>query len=136
MKLQILPLEKWKELAENCHRLAFKEERPLDLITCDYAILVTSNDDKIMGFATIIELTKKSAYMQHGATMPETQGTANTARLYHLVLAYLKDNYDRLTTRILNTNRSMLKLSLSADLIVHGIDCIGGETFLNLMWER
>ena len=136
MKLQVLSLTEWKEVAVNCHRLAFKEERPADLITCDYAVVVTSDTDQIMGFATIIEITKTSAYMQHGAVLPETQGTIKTARLYHLILAFLKEQYERLTTRILNTNKAMLKLSLSADLIVHGIDCMGGETFLNLMWEK
>lgn len=128
--------KEWQELGETAHELCFHEKRDYSLNTFDFALLVVDEDEKPVAYATILLMDSKTAYMQHGGAFPDATGTTKVARAYHLIMAYVKDTYMRITTRIRNVNVPMLKLALSAELIVNGIDIMEGETYLNLSWIR
>jgi len=134
VNLRKLSLEEWNEMSKDAHLLCFSEERNPEMNRCNFALLITDEKDVPVAYSTIVELDSLSAYMQHGGAFPEFQGTTKVARAYHLMLAYLKEHYLKITTRIKNTNIAMLKLALSADLLVSGIDYVTGDLFLNLFW--
>lgn len=136
MKIHRLAADEWNHLSESAHMICFKEVRPPDFNTCDFALLVTDENDVPVSYATILEIDKKSAYMQHGGAFPSVAKTVHVARSYHLIMAYLKENYTCISTRILNKNKAMLKLAMSADLIINGLDVVLGEIFLNHFWVR
>lgn len=123
-------------MSREAHKLCFNEDRPIELNTCDYALLVVNERNHPIAYSTVIEIDKNSAYMQHGGSFPEFAGTIKVARAYHLMIAFIKENYKRITTRIQNTNMAMLKLAMSAGLLVNGIDFISGDIFLNLFYLK
>lgn len=136
MNLKRLSLSEWNVMSAEAHKLCFVEIRDPNLNTCDFALLVTDENDEPVAYSTVIEMDAKTAYMQHGGAFPKFQGSTKVARAYHLMIAYIKEGYLRISTRIRNINTAMLKLALSADLIVNGIDILEGETFLNLSWGK
>lgn len=134
MRLQKLSLEEWNMLSKDAHRISFNEDRDPGMNTCDYALLVIDNDDQACAYMTCLEMDKKSVYMQHGGGLPSGRGTTKIARAYHLMIAYLKEHYAQITTRVRNRNVPMIKLSLSAGLIIKGLDCLESDTFLTMHW--
>lgn len=136
MILKKLSLDEWNTMSREAHFACFHESRETVVNTCDYALLVTDDKDRLICYATVIEMDKFTSYMQHGGAFPEFSGTTFVARGYHLMIAFLKENYNRISTRIKNINTPMIKLALSADLIINGIDYSTGELFLNFSWEK
>lgn len=133
MRVEKVSFEKWNELAENAHKIAFGEVRPACLNTFDFAV-VCFDEDQILGYATVIEMDKETGYMQHGGAMPNVKGTVKSRVVYHKVMNWMKENYKRITTRIENTNVAMLKFAMSEGLLINGCDCYKNEVFLNLKW--
>lgn len=136
MNLKRLSLEEWNVLSREAHMAVFREERDPSLNTFDFALLVTDENDKPIAYSTVVLLDTKTAYMQHGGAFPESLGTIKVARAYHLMMTYIKESHLRISTRVRNINVPMLKLALSAGMIVNGIDILERETFLNLSWVR
>jgi hypothetical protein len=123
----------WSKLAEDAHRILFGESRPAEFNTFDYAMVVVDKE-QITAYATIIEMDKETAYMQHGGALPNIKGTINSKRTYHGIIEWLKSRYKRISTRIQNKNVPMIKLALSEDLIIHGCDCHPDGVYLHLGW--
>lgn len=136
MNLKRLTLEEWGVVSEEAHALVFNEVRPPSFNTFDYALMVSDENDRPVCYATLIEMDRHSVYMQHGGAFPEVAKTTRVARGYHLMIAYLKEHNVKIATRVLNTNLPMLKLALSAGLLINGIDMVGHEIFLNMSWVR
>lgn len=93
-----------------------------DMNRVSYAIL--AQDDSAgtpYGFATIVELDKKTAYIQHGGTFPTTKGTALGGRGFLHIIEHLRNRYQHIQMRVKNTNFSMLKLCIKAGFVVCGI---------------
>lgn len=135
MRVEKVSYMEWNKLAEAAHKIAFGEERPAWMNTFDFAI-VCFEDEKILSYATIIEMDKNTAYMQHGGAMPSTKGSTRSYLTYEKTIEFLKANYRRITTRIQNTNIPMLKFAMKQGLLIHGVDYYPGEIFLHLRWER
>jgi hypothetical protein len=124
----------WDEIAFNAHLVLFNEVRPAAYNTVDFAIIGTTEEDEIASYATIIEMDKETAYMQHGGAMPNIRGTVGTKRMYHEMIQWLKERYKRISTRVHATNVPMLKLAMSEGLIVHGCDCYKDGVYVHLGW--
>lgn len=122
MRLERISPEAWNKIAEDAHFVCHKEIRPKDQNTIDYAVVVY-DDEKLMAYATIIEMEKRVAHMQHGGAFPGTQGSANSFRAYKSIIMHLSEFYDALITNIENTNTVMLKFALKIGFIPVGIDC-------------
>jgi hypothetical protein len=59
-----------------------------------------------------------------------------TVKGYLMMMKFLRENYQRASTRIRNSNIPMLKLAMSAGFLVNGIDAHpNGETYLHL-WNE
>lgn len=127
--------EEWSKLSHDVHMTSFGESRPADQDRIDYA-LVIRNDDAMCGYATIIEIDKSSAYMQHGGAFPAVKDSPFSIRCYFMMMNWLKEHYDIISTRILNKNTPMVKFALTAGLEINGIDVVDGNVFLNLFWKK
>lgn len=135
MILKRLTLDEWKLMSKKAHQICFGEDQDPEILTCDYALIAVNDNDELLGYATIVEINKISAYMQHGGIMPNSQGSTIPLMVYRAVTGYLKEHYHRISTRILNTNIAMIKISMAQGLIINGTDFIEGELFLNLLWS-
>lgn len=134
MILEKVSLEEWNKLSDSAHWTCFEEGRDPSLNTFDFALVVFT-DDKICAYATILETDKETAYMQHGGSFPETRGTANTRRAYHMIMNFLRENYKFSTTQIGSFNRSMLKLALSENFLITGMHQYNKDIYLHLYQE-
>ena len=126
--------EQWDLFSKNAHKFSFNLDRPENMNRISFALLV--HDDRApCCYMTIIELDKKSVYLQHGGSFPgAVEGGLNQApaKGYYMIIDYLSENYEFASTKVLNTNQKMLKLHFSAGFIVTGTDTRDGETFLIL----
>lgn len=136
MILKKLSLEDWNIVGKEAHKLCFGEERPMDMNTFDFALMVVTEEDFPLAYSTNIILDKNTVYMQHGGAFPFYHGNPKVLRGYHMMIEYLKENYSRISTRVHNTNIRMLKLAMSAGLLINGIDCLEKDIFLNLSWSK
>jgi len=135
MRVEKVSFQEWNRLAEDAHKVAFGEARPASMNTFDFAV-VGFDENQILGYATIIEFDRETAYMQHGGAMPGVKDTALSFATYSKIMEFVKANYRRITTRIQNTNIPMLKFAMKQGLLVHGVDYYPGEIYLHLRWER
>jgi hypothetical protein len=122
VRLERLSLDGWNELSEQAHLVCHKEIRPKSMNTIDFAIVIY-DDEKLLSYATVIEMEKNIAHMQHGGAFPEIKGTAMSFRSYKSIIENLKSDYEGLTTNIENINTPMLKFALNVGFIPVGIDC-------------
>lgn len=136
MILKKLSLDEWNIVGKEAHKLCFGEERPLEMNTFDFALMVVTEENFPLAYSTNILLDNRTVYMQHGGAFPFYHGNPKILRGYHMMIAFLKENYSRISTRICNKNIRMLKLAMSAGLIINGMDCIGNDIFLNLSWSK
>lgn len=118
--LDVLPKEDWAVLSKSAHEYSFNEAREPDMDRIDYAIVVKA-DQELACYATIIELDKESAYMQHGGSFPAVEKNVGTVRGYVMMINYLKEHYKNVSTKIWNKNKAMLKLSMAAGFEVIGV---------------
>lgn len=128
-----IDLETWKQIADKAHMVSFGESEASDISTVDYAIIGAS-DDEIFAFATVIEMDKETAHMQHGGAMPNILGTRSVKLMYHEMVEWLKMRYKQITTRVRNDNVAMLKLAMSEGLLVRGVSYYKGAIYLQLDW--
>lgn len=123
----------FNDFGERVHWACFREVRPKEKNTCDYVVMAFE-DSRILGYATIIEMDKETAYMQHGGAVPEIQGTPTAKKVYRVIMAWVKEHYKRISTQIQNTNTAMIKFALSEGFLINGVLAYGdGEIFLQLI---
>lgn len=135
LTLEKLSPKDWSLLSESVHKYSFGVDRLPEMDRVSYALLV-KKDTELAGYSTVIELDKESAYMQHGGNFPETEKKVLTLRTYLMMVNYLKENYKNVSTRILNSNRSMLKLAWAGGFIITGCEVNKtGQLFLVLDLE-
>jgi len=113
MNIQILPKDEFNKVARSAHMLCFGEDRDPSVNTFDYALWVVNEQDQPFCYMTILELDKKSCYIQHGGAFPPHHGTIRVGRIYSKMIDYLKERYPRLSTRVCNKNIRMLKLAMA-----------------------
>lgn len=127
--------DEWSKLSSAAHKISFSHERSPDVDRIDYALLVR-NDSELCCYATIIEIDKDSAYMQHGGSFPNAAKGVISVKGYFMFTNWLKERYESISTRIWNKNHAMLKLALAAGIEISGMEVVNGMVFLNCMWTR
>lgn len=134
MIVERVSIDEWNKLSSDAHRIAFNEDRDPSVNTFHYC-LVVFDESKIRAYATILEMDKGTAHMQHGGAMPETKGTVSAVKAYSLIMSRIRESYKRVTTHILNTNVPMLKLALSEGFRIIGCDYHDDGIYLHLYQE-
>ncbi len=126
--------EQWSSVAEAIHSEVFNEFRGKEINRIDY-VLVVWHDSIPLGYMTLRESDSASIYIGYGGILPEARKNIRSYGGYMMLLAYLKQRYDRATTLIENTNIEMLRLAFKAGFIVTGLKAFKEYIFLELTLE-
>lgn len=135
MEVRRYELDEWRKFSREIHMYAFGEDRPPDMETFDFALMVFQNGEP-QAYCTCIEFDKYSVYMQHGGSLPAGHGTIRVAKGYAKLVQFLRGHYKNISTRVWNKNKAMMKLALSADLVPTGIDNIFGKIYLTFNYNE
>jgi hypothetical protein len=114
-------LNEFNKIAEEIHLACFGEHRPKEMNTFDFALIVL-NEKEPIAYSTIIEHDRETVYMQHGGAFPNVEKTPSVAKAYHLMIAWVRENYKFALTQVLNLNVPMLKLAMSTGFIITGVN--------------
>ena len=126
--------EQWSSVAEAIHSEVFNEFRGKEINRIDY-VLVVWHDSIPLGYMTLRESDSASIYIGYGGILPEARKNIRSYGGYMMLLAYLKQRYDRATTLIEYTNIEMLRLAFKAGFIVTGLKAFKEYIFLELTLE-
>lgn len=130
---KILP-QHWHGLAELSHSICFGELRPESMNRHHFVVGVFV-DKEIAGYFTCLEMDAETVYIQHGGAFPNYEKTVVVLKGYQQMLAELAVNYERVWTRVENTNSAMLKLALHVGFLITGIYQFKGKTLVELQLD-
>lgn len=126
--------EEWQSVAEAIHSEVFNEFRGKEINRIDY-VLVVWNEMEPLGYMTLRESDSASVYIGYGGILPNARKNIRSYGGYLMLLAYLKNKYERATTLIENTNIEMLRLAFKVGFIVTGLKAFKEHIFLELTIE-
>ncbi len=139
MKLSLDKVEgsTWEQYcAAHAHQAVFGERLPPEYDRIDFALMALDVEtSKAVGYITVREFDAESAYLKHGGAFPPIKGTIFSYSAFRLCLSWLVERYKRITTLVENTNRTYLKMALSAGFRVIGIRNFQGLILLELFME-
>lgn len=121
--------------SEKAHLSSFGEFRPKELERIDFALVATDGPEP-KGFVTCKEMDSETLYWQYGGAFSGTQNTFAVAPCYFEMIKWCLDRYQRVTTRIENTNIAMLKLAFKVGFLVIGTRVFNNQIFLELLLEK
>lgn len=108
--------------------------RLIDQEKCDYA-LIARDEKNVYGFVTCIEMDGDTVYWQFGGATIEKKKSVTVSRAYKMFIEHCKGRYQRISTRIENTNTAMLKLALANGFIVQGVWMFKQKVYVELCLE-
>ena len=113
----------------------WSKDRTRAIDSIDFA-LVCSADDVPTGHVTCIEMDKETIYWQLGGALESIKGTFAVVPCYMSMIKWSLERYQRISTRILNTNIKMLHLAMRIGFRIIGVRTFKNEIFLELNLER
>jgi hypothetical protein len=135
MIVEKVSLDGWKkDWIDICYPLCFNSSRPKELEKCNYALLVKEGAELVC-FTTAIEMDSETVYWQFGGALEKFKKSFKVMTGYMLMVRWEKETHKRITTRIENTNISMLKMAMAAGFRVHGTWHFDGKIYLELLNE-
>ncbi len=123
------------DFAEDSHLVVFGEFRPKSLNRIDFALLILDFEGKASGYATCRELDKETLYWQYGGAFPNYKGSIYTVQGFHKLVEWCSAHYQRVTTKVENTNITWLKFLFKGGFIPVGMHVFEGRTYIELMVE-
>lgn len=118
--VKINPTE-WAELSEKAHLIVFNEEKKASSERIDFALVTESTEKVLMNYVTCRELDKSSLYWQYGGSFPGTKDTILSYRATQALLRFCKEQYERVSFYVENTNLPMLKLAMKCGFKITGV---------------
>lgn len=129
-----IPPNEWiKNFSELAHFSVFGELRPKDVERISFALLVKKDKD-VHGYVQCIEMDSQTLYWQLGGAI-ETKSKLHIVPCYMALIKWSLDRYARITTRIENTNISMLHLAMKMGFLVVGTWNFNNKIYLELLNE-
>lgn len=107
--------------------------RPID--TIDFALVCSANGET-KGHVTCLEMDTETLYWQLGGALESVKGTFSVVPCYMSMIKWSLERYQRICTRILNSNIRMLHLAMRIGFRVIGCRTFKNEVFLELNLER
>lgn len=137
MKFKVLKIEsdKWKELSEKAHLIAFNEKKPSDWDRIDFALLAVSDEDIPLAYMTCREFSHDTIYWQYGGAFPPVKDTIHSFKIYSAFKDWHSSKYKRAVTYIENTNSVMLKMAMKIGFKITGIRNYNNEILLEHLLE-
>lgn len=128
----------WHEMmAESAHFVTFGETGRKGIERCDFAYLVIEEDtNEVAGYVSCIEMDGETVYWQYGGAMPDKRNTYRTMYGYRLMISRALEEFERVTTRIENTNITMLKMAMAMGFLIVGTWNFKNKIYLELLLER
>lgn len=127
--------DKWLTDSETAHKLAFGAYRSRELDRIDFA-LITMKDSRPAGYVTCLEMDSETVYWQIGGAFPDAKNTGVVVPCYLAMIDWCLDRYQRITTRIENTNTAMLRLAMKVGFLIVGTWNFKGSIYLELLLEK
>lgn len=127
--------EEWLELSQYAFIATFGEKRPVELERFSFALVAFDDAQIPGGWVTCIEMDSETIYWQHGGVLPNYELTPYMFRGYQVLVDWCKEHYKRITTRIENTNITMIKLAFKVGFLVTGVHMFNGKVYLELTNE-
>lgn len=121
--------------SEFAHLSSFGEHRPASLEAIDFAIVSRANGIAT-GYVQCIEMDKETLYWQLGGAFSQSKLGLSVLPSYLAMIAWSLERYERITTRIENSNVKMLHLAMRAGFRVVGIWNFKNAIYLELLLER
>lgn len=135
VRIQKLDSQKWETLSEDAHRAVFGELKPKHFDRISYVFLAL-DDDKPVGYVSIRETDHETVYWQFGGAFDWARNTSTPVRCYDAFIETQKSlGTKRVTTKIENTNITMLKLAMSRGFLILGSGYYQGSVLLDLVKE-
>lgn len=112
----------WASGAANAHLVVFGEASKPEMDRIDFALVVESEHEIPLQYASCRELSADSLFLQYGGSFPGTKGTMKSLRCFEELLTWARDaGYKRISFLVENTNIAMLKLALTTGFLITGV---------------
>lgn len=126
----------WKsDHMKSMYQDVFGSERDQTLETCDFVLVAKDSELDPVGFITCHEMDGETLYWQLGGAASKIKKSGRVISHYVHCLAWSKARYQRVTTRIENTNAPMLKMALKCGFLITGIWNFKNKIYLELCHE-
>ena len=133
--VQKISKESWESFCTEAHVISFGEKRPSSTDRIDYAMLLTDEKNTPAAWVTCLEMDADTVYWQHGGVFPAYENTHFVLKGYAELIKWAMPRYSRITTRIENINRRMLKLATQMGFVVMGTFVVKQRVYLELALE-
>ena len=122
MKVQKIHKDDWATAAADAHLIVFSEKKKPEMDRIDFALVVESEHEIPLQYATCRELNAESLYLQYGGSFPGTKGTIKSHRCFEEMHTWAREqSYKRVSFLVENSNLAMLKLALTAGFLITGV---------------
>lgn len=131
-----ISLDHWKEhYMQYMYIDAFSHSKSSDLEKCDFVLLCKDYKNEVVGFVTCHEMDSETLYWQFGGASKKVKNTINVSSHYVSFINWSLERYQRVTTRIENTNTSMLRIALKCGFLIYGVWNFKNKIYLELCNE-
>lgn len=137
IRVREITAQEWASCSEHAHRAVFSEIMPPEYDRIDFALLVYEEERELaLGYITCRELSGDDVYLRHGGAFPPAEKKTYALRAYAAALSHLASRYKRMTTLVENTNRTYLRIALTAGFVPIGIRNFKGSVLVELLYEK
>lgn len=135
MKVILVNKEDWKQsFSRYAHEAAFGKIRDPEHERIDYALLAI-NGAVPVGYATVRELDRDTAYWPYGGVFPQWHGTPVSNKVFETCLCKQGTLTKRLRFLVERKNFPMLRIALKKEFLVTGLRVSGEDVFVELEKE-
>lgn len=134
MQITRVSLDEWRDrFANNSYTQSFGQNRDISLERIDFALIAVNENP--VGFVTCIEMDAETIYWQFGGAFDEIKRSLMVLTYYVSFINYCKERYKRITTRVENTNISMIRMALACGFLIQGTWNNRNKIYLELCLE-
>jgi hypothetical protein len=134
IEVKKIPVEMWREIAEEAHLVVFNETRLNEQNRIDFALMAV--DEKPLQYVTCRELDNETLYWQYGGAFPSCKGTPKSFAAYKAIIEACKNlGYKRISFLVENNNFPMLKFALAVECNIVGMRTFQGSVWLEHLKE-
>lgn len=128
--------DEWSEkYATEAHLLAFSQDRSKSMDRTTFALLYIVDEVPYM-YMSCHEMDETSVYVQFGGTFRPEEKKPYALRAYTSLIGMLLTTYERVATKIANTNTAMLRPAMRVGFRIDGVSYFKGVVYLEHMLER
>jgi RimJ/RimL family protein N-acetyltransferase len=130
--VRVLDAKEWAVLSKDAHLGTFGDDGfEHDKEVCDFAILVTTEDDEVLTYNTFKKIDKESFYTMFGGAFPKATEQGLTLACFEKTLERVKEiGAKEISFHVKNDNFRMLKFAIKASFKIVGVSYSNGKILL------